>query len=393
MGRERIVVAGAGLAGFRAAQALRANGFTGEVVLIGDEVHQPYDRPPLSKQLLAGTYTREQCILPGTVADVTWRLGVAVEGIDRETAEIVLADGERVAYDGLIIATGRRARAWPGQLPASGVHTLRSFEDVAGFEHALTPESKVVIIGAGFIGCEVAATLRSRDIDVTITDVSEHPMPVLGAEAGSRAVALHESHGVRFRLGFGVEGIEGADHVTAVVGEGGERLEADVVLVAIGSEPNTEWLDGSGILLDRGVVVCDATGTVLDEDCHPIDSILAAGDVAAWPHPHASGAVCIEHWSNARDMGDTAAKNILLSHAARQPIRSVPAFWSDQYDVKIKSAGLLRGADALTVVSEDVDKPSLLIEASRDGRVVGAIAFNMNRAMIGYQRDLATAPV
>lgn len=387
----RVVVVGGGLAGFRAVQALRSDGFTGEVVLVGDEVHRPYDRPPLSKQLLAGTFTREQCMLPGEAVDVTWMLGVAAVGLDREAAEVLLADDTRLSYDRLIIATGRRARDWPGHLPATGVHTLRSFEDVAGFENALRPDSKVVIIGAGFIGCEVAATLRARDLDVTIVDVSEHPMPVLGTEAGARAVRLHESHGVKFRLGCGIQGIEGTDRVEAVLTDDGERLEADVALVAIGSLPNTEWLANSGVALDRGVVVCDVTGTVLDESGQPIEDVLAAGDVAAWPHPQAAGAVCIEHWSNARDMGDTVAVNALDSHAERREIRSVPAFWSDQYDVKIKSAGFLRAADAFALVSEDVDKPSLLIEAKRGDVVMGAIAFNMNRAMIGYQRDLAAA--
>lgn len=391
MSLERVVVVGAGLAGFRAAQALRASGFRGGVVLVGDEVHEPYDRPPLSKQLLAGTFSREQCMLPGEAVDVTRRLGVAAVALDRSASEVVLADGTRLPYDRLIVATGRRARSWPGRAPASGVHTLRSFEDVARFESALSADAKVVIIGAGFIGCEVAATLRSQNLDVTVVDVSEHPMPVLGPEAGARAVRLHESHGVKFRLGVGVRAIEGDPLVEAVVTDDGERLEANVVLVAIGSVPNTEWLVGSGIALDRGVVVCDVTGTVLDHEGNPIEEILAAGDVAAWPHPHASGAVCIEHWSNARDMGDAAATNALRPHADRGAIRSVPAFWSDQYDVKIKSAGFLRGAEALTLVSEDADKPALLIEASRDGEVVGAIAFNMNRAMIGYQRDLAAA--
>lgn len=388
---RRVVVVGAGLAGWRAAQALDASDFAGEVVVVGDESHRPYDRPPLSKQLLAGTFSTDDCMLAGEAPSVTWRLGVPVAGLDRDASEVVLADGERLSYDRLVVATGRRARSWPGEAPSSGVHTLRSFEDVTRLEAALTPESRVVIIGAGFIGCEVAATLRSRDLPVTIVDVADQPMPVLGPEAGARAVRLHESHGVQFRLDSGVSLIEGDDHVTGVVLEDGETLPADVVLVAIGSVPNSEWLDGSGLKLDRGVVVCDETGTVLDESGAPVPDVLAAGDVAAWPHPHASGAVCIEHWSNARDMGDTVATNALVEHADRAPIVSVPAFWSDQYDVKIKSAGYLRGADELVLVSEDPEKPSLLVEALREGEVLGAIGFNMNRAMIGYQRNLATS--
>ncbi|KQY58253.1 hypothetical protein ASD11_00855 [Aeromicrobium sp. Root495] len=384
----RVVIVGAGLAGWRAAQALHGADFTGEVVVVGDETHRPYDRPPLSKQLLAGTFSTDDCMLAGEAPDATWRLGVAAAGLDRDASELVLADGERLPYDRLVVATGRRARDWPGEVPASGVHTLRSFEDVVQLEASLSPDSRVVIIGAGFIGCEVAATLRARDLSVTIVDVADQPMPVLGAEAGERAVRLHESHGVQFRLGSGVKVIEGAERPSAVVLEDGESLPADVVLVAIGSVPNTEWLDGSGLRLDRGVLVCDETGTVLDESGRPVRDVLAAGDVAAWPHPHASGAVCIEHWSNARDMGDRVATNALLDHEEREAIVSIPAFWSDQYDVKIKSAGYLRGADALKLVSEDPEKPALLVEALRDGEVIGAIGFNMNRAMITYQRNL-----
>jgi NADPH-dependent 2,4-dienoyl-CoA reductase/sulfur reductase-like enzyme len=388
---ERIVIVGAGLAGFRSALSLRENGFDGQVVILGDEVHRPYDRPPLSKQLLAGTFTQAQCLLRGEARDVTWRLGEAASGLDREASEVILADGGRLGYDALIVATGRRSRSWPGALPAAGIHMLRSFEDVAAFSGAVGPTSRVVIIGAGFIGCEVAATLRTRDLDVTVVDVSKSPMPVLGAEVGERAVRLHESHGVRFRLGVGVHQIEGEDQVTGVVLEDGERLPADVVLVAIGSEPNTEWLGDAGLSIDRGVLVCDATCTVLDASGQPVESVLAVGDAAAWPHPHASGAVCIEHWSNARDMADAAATNVLLAHQDRQELRSVPAFWSDQYNVKIKAVGFLRAADTFSLISQDAEKPALLIEASRNGEVVAAIGFNMNRAIVGYQRDLAAA--
>ena len=363
-----IVVVGAGLAGFRAAQSLRKNGFTGTLTIIGDEVHQPYDRPPLSKQLLSGIYTRDQCMLPGEIENLTWLLGQPAAGLDRGRGVITLADGTEVGYDGLVIATGRRARPWPGRTPVDGVMVLRSLDDVERFQGAVADDSKVVIIGAGFIGCEVAATLRQRGVDVTVVDVCEYPMPAVGPEVGKRAIDLHTAHGVKFRLGQGVASIDGTDRVTGLTLADGERLDA---------------------------VVCDIYCGVLDSTGEPIPGVTAAGDVAAWPHRHGATPVCIEHWSNARDMADCAAANLLAEPAERRPLNSVPAFWSDQYNVKIKSAGYLRAADRFTVVSEDWDnaeKPSLLVEALRGDEVVGAIAMNMNKAILGYQRSLAASP-
>jgi len=390
-----VVVVGGGLAGYRFAQTLRETGYDGKLTIVSDEEHRPYDRPPLSKQLLAGTWTEDQCTLPGEAPDVTWVLGRRGARLDRERSVLVLDDGEELAYDGLLIATGRRARAWQGELPASGVHTLRDLTDTAAFRASIGADSKVVIIGAGFIGCEVAATLRKEGLDVTVVDVAPHPMPVMGAEIGARAARIHEAHGVRFRLGRGVDAVEGDDRVTGVRLDDGELLEATVVLIAVGSVPNSEWLEGSGIALERGVVTCEATCSVLDEDGHVVAEIMAAGDVTAWPHRHGEGAVCIEHWSNARDMADLAARNLQLEVVERSPmasLASVPTFWSDQYDVKIKSAGFLRAADRWTIVSEDAEKPSLLVEGHRGDELVGAVAFNMNRSIINYHRALA-APV
>jgi len=392
---RNVVVVGGGLAGYRFAQSLRESGYDAKLTIVCDEEHRPYDRPPLSKQLLAGTYTEEQCALPGDAPDVTWVFGRRAARLDRERSTVVLDDGAELSYDGLLIATGRRARAWQGELPASGVHTLRDLSDTAAFRASIGPDAKVVIIGAGFIGCEVAATLRKEGLDVTVVDVAPYPMPVMGAEIGARAARIHESHGVQFRLGRGVAAVEGQDRVTGVLLDDGELLEASVVLIAVGSVANSEWLEGSGVAMERGVVTCDATCSVLDEDGTVLADVMAAGDVAAWPHHHGEGAVCIEHWSNARDMADLAARNILLPADARSPmasLASVPTFWSDQYDVKIKSAGFLRAADRWTIVSEDAEKPSLLVEGHRGDELVGAVAFNMNRSIINYHRALA-APV
>ncbi len=386
---QDVVVVGGGLAAFRFVLSLRDGGYPGTVTVVSEEECLPYDRPPLSKQLLAGTFTEAQCALPGEARDVVWRLGRRATGLDRERRAVQLDDGSEVAYDGLLIATGRRARQWEGPVPPAGVHTLRDLADTASFRADIGPDARVVIIGAGFIGCEVAATLRAEDVDVTVVDVAAHPMPVMGPEIGRRAARIHEEQGVRFRLGRGVDAIEGDGRVTGVRLDDGELLEATVVLVAVGSTPNSEWFAGAGLAMERGVVVCDETCAVLDEQGGVVPEIFAAGDIAAWPHQHAEGAACIEHWSNARDMADLAARNLLLPVGERAPLASVPTFWSDQYHVKIKSAGFLRAVDTWTIVEEDVDKPSLLAEGHRSGELVGAVAFNMNRSIIGYQRSLA----
>jgi 3-phenylpropionate/trans-cinnamate dioxygenase ferredoxin reductase subunit len=386
---RRIVIVGAGLAGHRAAQSLRREGFDGELTIVGDEVHEPYDRPPLSKQLLAGTMERGECFYKSGELDVQWALGRAATALDTERRLVSLAGGGELQYDGLVIATGRRAREWPDLPAMSGFHTLRSLDDTRALREAVKPGGRAVIVGAGFIGCEVAATLRGLGVDeVTLIDIAPHPMLPLGPEIGSRAAKLHQDHGVRLRMSTSVATFDGRDHVEAVVLDDGERVQADFVLLALGSVPNSEWLAGSGLTLHKGTVVCD-------EHCMAVgvEDVAAAGDIAAYPHPGADGPIWIEHWSNARDMGASAAANLLRGGDARAPFVAVPTFWSDQYDVKIKSAGLLSAADSFTVIEEDPERPSLVVEAHRGDELVGAVVFNRNRTIIGYQRQLAEALV
>jgi NADPH-dependent 2,4-dienoyl-CoA reductase/sulfur reductase-like enzyme len=386
---ERVVIVGAGLAGHRAAEALARAGFAGQLTVVGDEVHRPYDRPPLSKQLLAGSVEQSQCFYASGDLDVDWVLGDAAVALDTERRVVTLGSGEELAYDGVILATGRRARGWPEPLGLDGFHTLRSLDDAQRLRQAIRPGGRVAIVGAGFIGCEVAATLRGLGVEeVTLIDVAAHPMPALGPEVGRRAAAIHREHGVRLRLGTTVAMFEGGDVVEAVRLEDGERVEADFVLLALGSLPNTDWLEGSGLTFTAGNVLCD-------EHCMAVgvEGVAAAGDIAAYPHPSADSPVWIEHWSNARDMGETAALNLLRAEGERERFAPVPTFWSDQYDVKIKSAGLLKGADSFSVVEEDSEKRALVVEAHRQRRLVGAIVFNKNRTIIDYQRRLGEALV
>lgn len=384
---RRIVVVGAGLAGHRAALALRREGFDGELCLVGSETHRPYDRPPLSKQALRGEMEHERCFYPcDGLEDAGWRLGVPAAALDVSAGVVTLADDSHLGYDGLILATGRRARALPGAPRLEGVCTLRTLDDGLALRAAVESSRRVAIVGAGFIGCEEAATLRTRGVEeVALIDLASHPMPPLGAEVGRRAAALHEVHGVALHLGTGVEGLEGRGRVEAVRLADGARVPADLVLVAIGSEPNSEWLADSGLKLRGGTVRCD-------EHCLALgaDNVAAAGDIASWPHPAAGGEpVCVEHWTNAREMGELAAHNLLAAPGERRAYAGVPTFWSDQYDVKLKSAGFLDRADSVEVVEEDPKRPSLVAEARRDGALVGAIVFNKNRTIIDYQRRLA----
>jgi 3-phenylpropionate/trans-cinnamate dioxygenase ferredoxin reductase subunit len=383
---RRIVIVGAGLAGHRAAQALRREGFDGELVIVGDEEHLPYDRPPLSKQLLAGSIERAECFYGCDDLDARWVLGQPATALDTDSRRLRV-DTDELKYDGLVIATGRRAREWP-ELPAlEGFHTLRNLDDTRALRAAVGPGGKAAIVGAGFIGCEVAATLRGLGLEeVTLIDVASHPMPPLGPEVGKRALELHERRGVRMRMGTSVAMFEGAERVEAVRLEDGERIETDFVLFAVGSVPNSEWLVGSGLELHKGTVVCDQHCVAVGHD-----DVVAAGDIASYPHPGADGPIWIEHWSNARDMGATAATNLLKGPDEREVFAAVPTFWSDQYDVKIKSAGLLSIADQHRVVEEDPERPSLVVEAYSGDELIGAVVFNRNRTIIGYQRQLADA--
>src|SRR4051812_1966109 len=383
----RIVVVGASLAGLRAAQAVRSAGHEGELLVVGDEPHLPYTRPPLSKELLAGAQEPEDCAFDRSAVEAQWRLGVAATGLDRERRVVQLADGETVPYDRLIVATGSRARTWPGAgAELGGLHVVRGLEDALALRAALARRPRVVIVGAGFVGCEVAATARKQGLDVTLVDIAPHPMVPLGPELGRRTAALHREHGVALRLGTGVAALRGTGHVDAVELADGTVLSADLVVVALGAIPNTEWLASSGLRLDRGGLACDATLTAL-RDPH----ILAAGDAAGWPHPLAQGEEGrVEHWTNAAEQGAAAGRNAVLDHAARAPYAAVPYFWTDQYDVKVQSVGFAGRAERVHVLEEDGER--FVAVGVRGEHVIAAIAWSAPRRLMVYRRALGARP-
>jgi 3-phenylpropionate/trans-cinnamate dioxygenase ferredoxin reductase component len=385
---SRLVIIGASLAGLRAAQAARKAGFDGELVIVGAERHLPYTRPPLSKKLLAGEQSIDQVHLPCDTLEAEWRLGVSAFSLDRDRRRVVLSDGDELAYDRLILATGSRPRRWPGPGgELEGVHMLRTIDDSLALRAAFERRPRIAIVGAGFIGCEVAQTARKAGLDVTLIDVAETPMPPLGAELGGWCADLHRSHGVDLRLGTGVAALVGDRRVEAVELAGGERIAADLVVVGLGAVPNTEWLAGSGLQADPGLK-CDATLTAIGDP-----DILGAGDIVSWPHPLADGeALRIEHWTVAAEQGQLAGRNVLLAPDERKPYEAPPYFWSDQYDAKIQSLGLPGRAERLDLIESTPDRSRVVYAGERDGLLVGVVAINAPRRLGAYRMALADPP-
>jgi NADPH-dependent 2,4-dienoyl-CoA reductase/sulfur reductase-like enzyme len=356
---DPIVIVGASLAGLRAAQAIRKAGHDGRVVVVGAEPHLPYTRPPLSKELLHST---AEPAFPCDDLAVEWRLGTTATGLDLARRELELGE-ERLKYERLLIATGTRARPWPGAASRGGaearpVFTLRDLDDALALKAALSRATSLAVIGAGFIGCEVAASARKLGLDVTLVDIAPQPMMALGPELGARCAELHRSHGVTLKLGAPAD------------------VDADVTVAALGAIPNTEWLRESGLTLQPGVVC--------DECLQAEEHVWCAGDVTAWPHPLADGELIrIEHWTNAAEQGAAAARNLL---GDRTPYRAVPYFWSDQYDVKIQAAGLPHRAERVEMAEPD------MAFGVRGERVVAVVTFNAPRKLMAYRRRLAEMP-
>jgi 3-phenylpropionate/trans-cinnamate dioxygenase ferredoxin reductase component len=384
---DRILIVGGSLAGLRTAEALRSRGFAGDLTIVGAEHHRPYDRPPLSKQLLAGTMGPEDCAL-GQHADLAaeWMLGRRAVSLDRSARRVCLDDGSEAPYDILVIATGCGSVAWPvpEQAALGGVHTLRSLDDALALRESVASASRVAVLGAGFIGCEVAATFRSAGLAVTLVDLLAQPMAPLGHLLGGWCAKLHETRGVDLRLGCRIAALEGHGRLTAVVLESGERIPVDAAVVALGARPEVAWLDGSCLEL-RGGVVTDRYGFA-----DPERRIACVGDVAVFPHPLAGGGlVSIRHWSNAAEQARVVAANLLAEPAEQLAYEPVPSFWSDQYEVKIQSVGLPERATRVEVVDGGSAEERSVAVAWRDDELVGAIAFNSARRLGEYRRELA----
>ncbi|MGE7416528.1 NAD(P)/FAD-dependent oxidoreductase [Methylobacterium tarhaniae] len=396
-----IVVAGASLAGLRGAEALRAHRFAGRLILVGDEPHLAYDRPPLSKHVLTGEVAPGATTLPGVGAlEAEWRLGVKALGLDRAGRTLLLADGERLAFDRLLIATGARARPWPAPEEArlSGVHTLRSRDDAASLAAGLAARPRrVLILGAGFIGCEAASSIRALGLPVTVVDPEPAPLAqALGSVIGGFVAGRMEAAGVDVRLGARVTHLEGDRAVRRARLADGGTIEADLVVVALGAVRNTGWLAGAGLRADEGGLSCDGACRALDEAGRPDEAIFAAGDVVRFPHPlYGHRPVALEHWGNAVAQGAHAARAMLHGADAAGAYAELPAFWSSQFGLNIKSLGLTEGADAVAIVQGSPRAGRFLAVYGRAGRTIAAVSVNAGRSLPAYEgpiRDGAPFP-
>lgn len=388
---DRIVVVGASLAGLRSAETLRSEGFGGHVTVVGAEPHLPYDRPPLSKQVLSGAWEPDRVMLrkPDDMGslDVEWRVGVAAAALDLDARTVELDNGDRLAFDGLVIATG----ASPKHLPAtvtSGVTdagpevmVLRTLdESLALRELIASGDRRIVVIGAGFIGLEAAAAARSLGNDVVVLEGAPAPLiRGLGAEMGRAVTACHADHDVEIRCEVSVvsitdRGVELGD---------GTVEPADVVIVGIGVAPNTDWLGGSGLTVDDGIVC--------DETLAASPGVYAAGDVARWPNRLFGEQMRIEHWTNAAEQGAAAAKNLLAAASDGEPVpfAPVPFFWSDQYDRRVQFLGRSSPDDEVRIVAGSIEERTFLALYGRAGRLHGALGLSCPRLVMPYRKLLA----
>ena len=379
---ERVIVVGASLAGLRAAETLRQHDVANSVVVVGDEVHRPYDRPPLSKKLLSGEWEPDRIHLRQSDVfddlDVEWRLGNEATQLDIVVRQLTLADGSVLGFDGLVIATGARPRRLAGQDSFDHVHELRTLDDSLRLRSEIADGGRrVVVVGAGFIGLETAATAKMLGNDVVVLEGATAPLiRGLGAEMGEAIADLHRARGVDVRCGVFIEGLT-EDGVRLA---GGEVVPADAVVVGVGVTPNTHWLEGSGLRLRDGVV-CDANLNALDVSGEVVPGVFAAGDVARWPNGLFDEEMRVEHWTNAAEQGAHVATNLghLAAGEAFEPYEPLPFFWSDQFDHRIQFLGRAAADDEVQVVAGSIADAKFLALFGRNGKLHGALGVNAPR--------------
>jgi NADPH-dependent 2,4-dienoyl-CoA reductase/sulfur reductase-like enzyme len=377
---SQVVVVGAGLGGLRAAESLRGQGH--DVMVIGDERHLPYNRPPLSKESLKGGIEVEGLHFRRKHDDIDWRLGAAATGCSL-ASRVVMVDDAAYPFDGLVIASGIRPRHLPVSGPQPAV--LRTAEDALALRDRLTPGASLLVVGAGFIGCEVAATARQLGCEVTVTAYDAEPMMrPLGAQLGAAMKAHHEAHGVEFLLGQGVAEF----HDDGVTLTDGTRLTADVIIEAVGSVPNVEWLHGNDLDLADGVFT-DNLMRVLGTDV----PVVAVGDIARFPNPRFDDVPRrIEHWNLPTETGKRAGQTLGSLLAGEEPtgdFRPMPAFWSDQYDISLQSYGQ-PGLGEPTLVDGEWSG-DCIVEYMREGEVVGVVGVNRTKDLMHYRQEIGVA--
>lgn len=373
---RQVVVVGAGVAGMGAAETLRRDGYDGDLTIVGAERQAPYHRPPLSKKLLSGQVHRAGIDMAAQFdMDARVLRGASAVGLDLSARTVQVRDeGQNLSlsFDGVVIASGAQPREWPGGPAPDGVLLLRTVDDCLAIRERLGSRPRVVVVGGGFIGSEVAATCRLLGLDVVLVEKASGPLvQALGAELAPCWAKLHREHGVDLRVGVGVDGFVGDGHVEAVRLTDGSQVPADVVIVGLGVTPATGWLEGSGLHLDDGVV-CDAKGVAEGNDGDGV--VVAAGDVARWWHPLYDRHLRTEHWDDAGRQGAAAARTLLAGPERAEAFDELPYFWSDQYDVKLQMLGVPTDYDAVEVIEGSSDGWEFVGAYGRGGRTIAVLA-------------------
>jgi NADPH-dependent 2,4-dienoyl-CoA reductase/sulfur reductase-like enzyme/ferredoxin len=395
----RIVIVGASLAGLAAAAVMRRDGFAGSLTVIGDEPDQPYDRPPLSKQVLEGWLAADYTALPGAGdLNAQWLRGVPATGLDLGDKQVRLGDGSSVEFDRLLIATGTRARPWPSETEAAldGVLVLHTRDDAADLRRRLAARPRrVLVIGAGFTGSEVASACRDRDVAVTVVELGSAPLAgALGEVIGNVAAGLQREHGVDLRCGVTVAALEGDgdNRLRRARLSDGSVVDADVAVVALGAVRNTEWLRGSGLAVGRSGVACDAGCRAVDVNGVTTDSVFVAGDVARFPHPlYDYQFLALEHWGNAVTQAEVAGHNMVSNPGDRWPHLATPVFWSAQFGTNIKSVGVPTFADQVMIAQGSVPGRRFVAAYGYRGRMTAAVTFDQAMWLEFYQHMIEKA--
>ncbi|WP_437773463.1 NAD(P)/FAD-dependent oxidoreductase [Arthrobacter sp. KNU40] len=386
---QHVLVVGASAAGLATAEALRRNGHRGRLTLLDAEQHLPYDRPPLSKQLLSGEWTADRVILRDQEMldslDAEFLLGESATSLHIATRTVITGSGREVTADAVVLATGLRARHLPTTIGTgepgapAGIHVLRTLDDAHRLKEALATTARLVVVGNGVLGCEIAATARQLGVKVTLVGAAEAPMaPQLGTLGSQLLAGLHREHGVQLLGGGRVASVQhSGGRVTGVELTSGEVLRADTVVVAIGSEPVTGWLAGSGLKLDDGIVC--------DKFCRAADGVWAVGDVARWHHAGLGEPVRLENRTNATEQAIAVARDIL---GKGEPYTPVPYFWTDQFGVRIQVHGVIPGSAQLEVTDGDPAEGRFVAVAFDDGRMVGILGWAMPKQTRQRRQDL-----
>jgi NADPH-dependent 2,4-dienoyl-CoA reductase/sulfur reductase-like enzyme len=381
---EQVVVVGAGLGGVRTVESLRAEGFSGRITLVGDELHMPYDRPPLSKQVLAGSWSEEQTLLyRGDLAelDISVRLGRSARAVDR--AAVYLDDGSQLPYHALVVATGVRPRRLPDQPDHRHLHVLRTLEDCRGLRDSMSQARSLLVVGAGFIGAEVAATARMAGLEVTMLEALPSPFArVLGEQMGRLCAQLQTDHGVAVRCGVPLASFGDSDSGIAARLADGSTVRADCGVVGVGTVVDDGWLAGLKVPTSSGLL-CDTTGLV-----EGTSNVYAVGDIAAWRHPTIGDRPRIEHWTSATEQAAVVAQRLAGKPITRQA-DTVPYFWSDQYGLTLQLVGRCDLATSVEVLHDPGTVKGTVAGYFADDNLIAVLAFHAPRLLNRYRRMLA----